>query len=170
MTKSPLVEATDLNDFVLESQIGSGSFGRVFLAVLARTGEKFAMKAIRKDKLLKTKTIENTRLEMNVLMQINHPFLCSLNYVFQSPLRLYFVMPLIAGGSLKRVFPKAVRQPEKLAQFYIAQIIIGLGKLHERGIVHRDLKLANIMVNTNGYIKIIDFGLSTELLSSSDLA
>ena len=53
---------------------------------------------VRKDKLLKTKTIENTRLEMNVLMQINHPFLCSLNYVFQSPLRLYFVMPLIAGG------------------------------------------------------------------------
>ena len=82
VSKNPSVEATDLNDFILESQIGSGSFGRVFLASLARTGEKFAMKAIRKDKLLKTKTIENTRLEMNVLMQINHPFLCSLNYVF----------------------------------------------------------------------------------------
>ena len=84
ITKSPLVETTDLNDFILESQIGSGSFGRVFLAVLARTGEKFAMKAIRKDKLLRSQTIENTRLEMNVLSQINHPFICSLRYVFQS--------------------------------------------------------------------------------------
>ena len=79
-------------------------------------------------------------------------------------------MPLLAGGSLKSVFPKTKRQPEKLAQFYIAQIIIGIGKLHERGILHRDLKMSNVMLDTNGYIKIIDFGLAIELLSPDDLA
>ena len=148
-----------LDSFSLELQIGKGTFGRVFLAILPETGEKFAMKAIRKDKILETKTLECTKLEMDVLTQINHPFLCTLNYVFQSQLRLYFVMPLLEGGCLRKLF-KSKFQPEKVAQFYIAQIIIGIGKLHDNGVAHRDLKLSNVMLDTNGYIKIIDFGLA----------
>lgn len=100
---------------------------------------------------------------MAVLMQVDHPFLCGLKYVFQSQLRLYFIMPLLAGGSLRDIFRKGQPKPEKLCQFYIAQMIIGIGKLHERDIVHRDLKLSNVMLDESGYIKIIDFGLAVAL-------
>ena len=61
-----------------------GTFGRVFLATLSSTGEEFAMKAMRKDKILQYKTLECTKLEMDVLTQVDHPFICELRYVFQS--------------------------------------------------------------------------------------
>ena len=82
LSKNPSLPNVGLDDFNLESQIGVGAFGRVFLATLPRTGQRFAMKAIRKDKILQYKTLECTKLEMNVLMQVNHPFLCGLDYVF----------------------------------------------------------------------------------------
>ena len=84
VSKQPQLEAISLDDFVLVSMIGKGSFGRVFLAQLSSTGVQYAMKAIRKDRILENKTLECTKLEMNILMQVNHPFLCGLDYVFQS--------------------------------------------------------------------------------------
>ena len=93
----------------------------------------------------------------------NHPFLCGMDYVFQTPQRLYFVLPFVNGGELDRICIKRRRLEESEVKFYIAQIIIGIGKLHERGIVHRDIKLSNILVDETGYIKIIDFGLAMHL-------
>ena len=69
-------------------------------------------------------------------------------------------MPYIGGGDLKRIFDRFKSCSERVAKFYIAQIAIGVGKLHEAGIIHRDLKLANIMLEQNGYLKLIDFGLA----------
>lgn len=78
-------------------------------------------------------------------------------------------MPFINGGELDRIFIKQRRLLESEVKFYIAQIIIGIGKLHEKGIVHRDLKMSNILVDETGYIKIIDFGLA-KYLKQDDLA
>ena len=83
-----------------------------------------------------------------------------MEYLFQSELRLYFVLPFIAGGELYKIVKKRRVLEESTVKFYAAQLVIGLGKLHERGIIHRDVKLENIMVDSNGYIKIIDFGLA----------
>ena len=86
-----------------------------------------------------------------------------MEYLFQSELRLYFVLPFIAGGELYKIVKKRRVLDEPTVKFYAAQIVIGLGKLHERGIIHRDVKLENVMVDSNGYIKIIDFGLAKML-------
>ena len=72
-------------------------------------------------------------------------------------------MPFISGGELDRIFIKQRRLVEPEVKFYIAQIVIAVGKLHEKGIVHRDLKLSNILVDATGYVKIIDFGLAKQL-------
>lgn len=72
-------------------------------------------------------------------------------------------MPFISGGDLRDLFRKYNKCSERNARFYIAQVILGVGKLHEAGIIHRDLKLANIMLDSNGYLKVIDYGLARML-------
>ena len=72
-------------------------------------------------------------------------------------------MPYITGGELYKVLKARRFFDEPTIKFFISQVIIGLGKLHEKGIMHRDLKLENIMLDTNGYVKIIDFGMAKML-------
>ena len=94
------------------------------------------------------------------MLESEHPFLANMDYIFQSDLRLYFVMPFINGGELYKVYSKVKRFPEQLVKFYAAQIVLGIGALHKQGYMHRDMKLENIMLDSNGYLKIIDFGLA----------
>lgn len=93
-----------LESFVLKQQLGRGTFGKVFLAELAATKELFAIKVIRKDVLLEYDQVESTLLEKDILFAADHPFLCGMDFLFQSETRLYFVMPFIRGGELYKVF------------------------------------------------------------------
>ena len=69
-------------------------------------------------------------------------------------------MPFIRGGELYKIFMTKKRFPEAIVKFYIAQIVLAVGELHTKGIMHRDLKLENILIDEEGYIKIIDYGLA----------
>ena len=86
-----------------------------------------------------------------------------MDYLFQSPQRLYFVMPFIKGGELYKIFKAQKRLSEEVVKFYAAQIALAVGYLHSKGIMHRDLKLENILVDETGYLKIIDYGLAKTL-------
>ncbi len=158
-----------LDSFELRSQLGRGTFGKVFLAGLRATGEYFAIKVIRKDVLLEYDQVESTLLEKDILFAADHPFLVGMDFLFQSETRLYFVMPFIRGGELYKIFLKQKRLPERVVKFYAAQIVVAVGELHKKGIMHRDLKLENILVDEKGYIKIIDYGLA-KIMSGDDLA
>ena len=83
---------------------------------------------------------------MNIMLEAQHPFLCGMSYFFQTDVRLYFVMPHINGGDFYHLLSEQKRLPENDIKFYITQIVIGLGELHRHGIMHRDLKLENIML------------------------
>ena len=72
-------------------------------------------------------------------------------------------MPFIQGGEIFKVLEIHKRFVEKDIKFYIAQLVLGVGYLHSRGIIHRDLKMENIMLDEQGYVKIIDYGLSRML-------
>ena len=153
----------NFTDFSFLMLIGRGAFGKVFLAEMKSTKKLYAIKSIRKDVLLEKGQIENTLLEKDIMFECDNPFLITMDCLFQNDLRLYFVMPFIRGGELYKVFQKERRFKENVVKFYAAQITIALGYLHMKGIVHRDLKLENILLDTNGFIKIIDYGLAKML-------
>ncbi len=120
----------------------------------------YAIKVIRKDVLIEYDQIESTQLEKEILFAADHPFLVGMDFLFQTETRLYFVMPFVRGGELYKVFLSQKRLPEEVVKFYAAQIVLAIGELHSKGIMHRDLKLENILVDERGYLKIIDYGLA----------
>ena len=92
-----------------------------------------------------------------------------MEYFFQTSQRLYFVMPYIHGGDLNKKLGEYKRFEEQVVKFYATQIVIGIGELHKRNIMHRNLKLENIMLGQDGYLKLIDYGLA-KILEGDDMA
>ena len=103
---------------MLKAVLGRGTFGKVYLGQLKYNDKMYAIKSIRKDILIDTHQVENTKLEKNILLTCDHPFLIGMEYVFQTDARLYFVMKFIRGGELYKYFVKQRRLPEEQVRFY----------------------------------------------------
>jgi serine/threonine protein kinase len=152
-----------VDDFELLRVIGKGSFGKVFL-VRKKDGPDahaiYALKALRKEVLLRRNQIEHTRSERAILEAVNHPFIVTLRYAFQTRDKLYIVTDFAPGGELffwlkrDRVFSQA------RARLYAAELVLALEHLHSLDVVYRDLKPENILLDADGHIKLTDFGLS----------
>lgn len=131
-----------------------------------RDSEKlYAVKSIRKDILLENDlSIESHILEKDIMLACKHPFLVNMDYMFQNDLRLYFVMPFIPGCELyQTIFKERRILDDETITMYIAQIVLAVGHLHDKGIAHRDLKLENILIDQDGFIKVIDYGLAKKV-------
>lgn len=89
-----------LSDFQIKKVIGRGSFGKVFLVQKKTDGKVFAMKSLRKDVILDYDQVESTKLEKDILLQANHPFLVGMSYVFMTEQKIFFVMRFVRGGEL----------------------------------------------------------------------
>lgn len=152
-----------LEDFNTKRVIGKGSFGKVFLVEKRDNGELFAMKSLKKDVLLKENQLESTKLEKEILMKKEHPFLVSMEFIFQTESKIYFVMNFVRGGELFKHLADAKRFTEERAMFYAAQIILGIGYLHKQHIIYRDIKPENILMGADGYLYLADFGLAKSM-------
>lgn len=105
-SQSGKLKELTLESFKIITVLGKGTFGKVYLTELNEDGTLYAIKAIRKDVLIETEQVESTKLERDILLECDHPFLCGMDYVFQNDLRLYFVMPFVRGGELYKHFLK----------------------------------------------------------------
>ena len=121
------------------------------------------MKSLRKDVLIDYDQIENTKLEKEILLKAQHPFLVGMEYVFQNDQKIFFVMRFVRGGELFTHLSKVRRFPEERAKFYAAQIILAIGYLHKQSIIYRDIKPENILMEADGYLCLADFGLAKDL-------
>jgi serum/glucocorticoid-regulated kinase 2 len=104
--------------------------------------------------------VESTRLEKDILLQADHPFLVGMSYVFQTEQKIFFVMRFVRGGELFMHLRKVTRFPEDRARFYAIQVAMALGHLHTKNIIYRDLKPENILMDEDGYVCLTDFGLA----------
>lgn len=157
------IKDVNLNDFQIISVVGRGTFGKVCLVEYKNTGELYAMKSIKKDMILDTEQLDNIILEKKILQSVNHPFLCKLEFCFQTEDRVYFIMNFVRGGELFQHLKKSKVFDEKRVRFYAAQIGLALEHLHSKGIIYRDLKPENILMDEEGYLQLADFGMAKTL-------
>ncbi|KAK9480024.1 Serine/threonine kinase [Lipomyces japonicus] len=150
-----------LDDFNFLAVLGKGNFGKVMLAEAKGSKSLYAIKVLKKEYILENDEVENTISEKRVFLIANkmrHPFLLNLHSCFQTETRVYFVMEYISGGDLMWHIQKEQFSGRR-AQFYAAEVLLGLKYFHESGVVYRDLKLDNILLTLDGHIKIADYGL-----------
>ena len=121
----------------------------------------FAIKAIRKDKI-KNESRKKMYIisERNILMLASHQFITRLFYAFQSPQYYYFVLEYVAGGDMIHHLSRDIEFSPYQIRLYLCEIIVALRNLHLLGIIYRDLKLENILIDLEGHIKLADFGLA----------
>jgi len=149
-------------DFNFLKVLGRGSFGKVFYAEEKKTGAKCALKVLRKSSVVANNDVHATMAEKRVLSLPAHAFLCGMRATFQTPTHLFFVMDLVTGGDLMFHVLERKSFTEAQTRFYIAEIFLGLSFLHAHDIIYRDLKLDNILLDSDGHVRIADFGLSKD--------
>ncbi|XP_077412722.1 serine/threonine-protein kinase N2 isoform X1 [Vanacampus margaritifer] len=159
-----------LKDFKCVAVLGRGHFGKVLLAEYKSTGEMFAIKALKKGDIVARDEVDSLMCEKRIFETVNsvrHPFLVNLFACFQTQEHVCFVMEYAAGGDLMmHIHADVFSEPRAI--FYAACVVLGLQYLHDHKIVYRDLKLDNLLLDTEGYVKIADFGLCKEGMGFRD--
>uniref|UniRef100_A0A665VEC4 protein kinase C n=1 Tax=Echeneis naucrates TaxID=173247 RepID=A0A665VEC4_ECHNA len=159
-----------LQDFRLIAVLGRGHFGKVLLSEYKKTGTMYAIKALKKGDIIARDEVESLMCEKRIFEIVNishHPFLVNLFACFQTSEHVCFVMEYTAGGDLMmHIHTDVFTEPR--AVFYAACVVLGLQFLHDHKIVYRDLKLDNLLLDTDGYVKIADFGLCKEGMGYGD--
>ena len=152
-----------LTDFEIKDTLGTGSFGRVRLVRYKEDQQYYALKILKKAEVIHLKQVAHVKTEKSILEEISHPFIVNLYGSFQDPLNLYLVMEYINGGEFFSHLRKAGRFPNETTRFYAAEVAHVFGYLHRLHILYRDLKPENLLLDSNGHIKVTDFGFAKKV-------
>ncbi|KAF4009856.1 hypothetical protein G4228_001277 [Cervus hanglu yarkandensis] len=163
-------EKVGVENFQLLKVLGTGAYGKVFLVRKAGghdAGKLYAMKVLRKAALVqRAKTQEHTRTERSVLELVRQaPFLVTLHYAFQTDAKLHLILDYVNGGEMFTHLYQRQYFKEAEVRVYGGEIVLALEHLHKLGIIYRDLKLENVLLDSEGHIVLTDFGLSKEFLT-----
>ena len=170
-TKNHEYPNTNINFYKYGRLIGQGAFGKVNLGLNVLTGRVVAIKSFNK-KNLNSPNNENMKkiiYETNLMRRLNHPNITKILEMFEDEEYILIIMEYINGGNLFSFVKKRRKLTEKISKFLFKQIILGIKHIHSQNIVHRDVKLENILIDLNNTIKICDFGIGRILSSPEEL-
>ncbi|KAI8848828.1 kinase-like domain-containing protein [Chytridium lagenaria] len=144
-----------LNDFHFVAVLGRGAFGKVMLAQEKATTKHYAIKALKKEFIIKNDDVKSAKLERRIFQAASaaqHPFMVNLHSCFQTPERVYFVMEYVSGETVLT----------NRAKFYACEVLLAIEYFHKNNIIYRDLKLDNILMCPDGHLKVADYGICKE--------
>ena len=161
---------TNLNFYLYGRLIGQGAFGKVNIGLNILSGRVVAIKSFNK-KSLSTNgdNMKKILSETDLMKKLNHPNVTKILEMFEDDEYILIAMEYINGGNLFSFVKKRRKLSEKTAKFLFRQIILGIKHIHSKRIVHRDIKLENILIDLNNNIKICDFGIGRILKNEKQL-
>jgi serine/threonine protein kinase len=149
-------------DFEVLGLLGKGAFGKVYLVRRLLTNDMYAMKVIKIYEGLDSKKIENIANENDIFRKISGEYLVKAAFSFsEGGLHMLF-LEYMEGGDFSHLLSDEVYLDQDTAKFYLAEIVLAIEHLHKLNIIHRDLKPQNLVLSSNGHLKLTDFGLSKE--------
>jgi len=155
-----LREKQTIRDYESLAIIGRGAFGEVHVCKEIKTGKIVAIKKIKKEILIQKNQIIHIRNEQLIMSKVKSPWIIELKASFQEDDYLYLVMEYLPGGDLMALLIKKDILNENEAKFYISELILAIESIHKLDCIHRDIKPDNILIDSNGHIKLSDFGLA----------
>ncbi|KAK3292748.1 kinase-like domain-containing protein [Chaetomium fimeti] len=158
----------NLNHFRLLRVVGRGAFGKVRIVERKDTNLSFALKYIRKDEVVRSESVRNIIRERRMLEHVNHPFICNLRYSFQDIEYMYLVVDLMSGGDLRFHISRKTFT-EEAVRFWISELGCALRYIHGQGIIHRDVKPDNVLLDADGHVHLTDFNVASDIIQGKVL-
>ncbi|KAG0081430.1 hypothetical protein BGZ90_008416, partial [Linnemannia elongata] len=152
----------NLFQFKLQRVIGRGSFGKVRMVQRRGTGKVYALKYISKAQVIRMDAVRNILRERQILETLDHAFIVNMRFAFQDDEYMYMCMDLMMGGDL-RFHLNRKQFGEDVVRFWIAELCSALTHLHSQGIVHRDIKPDNVLLDEKGHAHLTDFNIGCKL-------
>lgn len=151
-----------MSDLELGATVGAGHYGRVRLAKAKHrpTAAPMAVKILHKAKLIEENQVHHAKNEMQVLGMIDHPFIVKLHACWQDMKSIYMMMDFVNGGELHSAIQSLWGISDKQAQLWIAEMVLAIEHLNKIGVVHRDVKPENTLLDNEGHLRLTDFGLA----------
>lgn len=146
--------------------IGRGGFGIVKMVRAQKTGVRYALKCVRKRDVVEKNVQDALVSELSILKEVDHPFIIKFVRSFRNKSRVYFLMELVSGGELLDALDSLGLLKDHQALFYTGSIVLALEFLHARRIAYLDLKSENCLIDQQGYLKIIDFGIARRITNT----
>ncbi|TDH05080.1 hypothetical protein EPR50_G00139890 [Perca flavescens] len=162
-SKAPVTEDTDevnFDHFQILRAIGKGSFGKVCIVQKKDTKKMYAMKYMNKLKCVERNEVRNVLKELQIMQNLEHPFLVNFWYSFQDEEDMFMVVDLLLGGDLRYHLQQNVHFSESTVKLYICELALALGYLRTKRIIHRDIKPDNILLDENGHVHLTDFNIA----------
>lgn len=155
-----VMKQAKLSDFQFLCQLSAGAFARVYLAKKETTGDLYAVKVITQSRLNLKNQVRRVATERDIMMKLHSPYMVNFYYSFMPKNNLYLVMEYIPGGDIYSLLQNMGSLDEDNARVYVVQVVKALQFLRQNNIIHCDLKPDNILIDSNGYLRLTDFGLS----------
>eukprot|EP00563_Minutocellus_polymorphus_P006551 CAMPEP_0181036228 /NCGR_PEP_ID=MMETSP1070-20121207/8738_1 /TAXON_ID=265543 /ORGANISM="Minutocellus polymorphus, Strain NH13" /LENGTH=706 /DNA_ID=CAMNT_0023113827 /DNA_START=389 /DNA_END=2509 /DNA_ORIENTATION=- len=156
----------ELSDLETKQTLGVGAFGRVKLVTAKGKDGKtkaYALKCLAKTGIVENGLQDHVLNEKEIMEELNHPFILSFHCAMQDSRNIYFLLEVLQGGELFKFLRAENQFPESWSRFYAASVVLAFCQIHARKIAYRDLKPENLVMDADGYLKVVDFGLAKKV-------